>query len=350
MGQGRQPMPLIPSKADRQRSGRHFPRYMLLGAGILLLSAAASISLGAARIDIATAWAAIFQYHLDISEHQVIRHLRLPRTIANMIVGASLAVCGAVMQGSTRNPLSDSGLMGLSSGAAFGIAIYFAVFPGTSYLYQMLFSCIGAALATSLTYTVASVGIRGMTPQRLVLAGMSISMLFGALNSAVVIKYRIGKSMIHWSSGSTASVGWFELALIAPFFLIGIVVALALSRSITMLSMGEEVASGLGLHAKRTRLLAILVVLLLTGLAVVIVGPIGFVGLIIPHTVRFVIGVDYRYIIPMSALYGSTFLVIADLSGRLYNRPSETPLGIIFAIIGVPFFLFIARKIRRDTV
>ncbi|BBI30916.1 FecCD family ABC transporter permease [Cohnella abietis] len=350
MGKGLSHMPSTHSKADRHRGGRHFSLYMLLGAGLLLLGMAASISLGAARINIATAWQALFQYNHDFSEHQVIRFLRLPRTIADIIVGASLAVCGAVMQGSTRNPLADSGLMGISSGAAFGMAVCFAIFPNSPYMINILYSCMGASIATLLTYTIASVGARGMTPQRLVLAGMSISMLFGALTTVIVIKYRIGKSMLHWSSGSTASAGWVELAVVTPLFLASIAVAISISRSITMLSMGEEVASGLGLHTKKTRLMATLIILVLTGLAVVIVGPIGFVGLIIPHAVRFLIGVDYRYIIPMSALYGAAFLLIADIFGRLYNRPSETPLGIIFAIVGVPFFLYISRKIRRDGV
>lgn len=335
--------------AGRSQGGRLFPLYMTAGALMLLAAAAASVSFGAADMSLATAWGAVFGFNPDISEHQVIRALRLPRTLAGIVVGASLAVCGAVMQGTTRNPLADSGLMGISSGAACGIAVSLALVPGGPYLTQMMFSCIGAALATSLTYLFASAGGRGMTPQRLVLAGLSISMLFGALTSAIAIKYRIGKEMIHWTSGSTASISWIELAVAMPLFALGIGTALAISRSVTLLSMGDDVASGLGLQARRIRLIATLAVLTLTGLAVVIVGPIGFVGLIIPHLARFLVGADYRYIIPMSAIYGAGFLVLADLFGRLYNRPHETPLGIIFAVIGVPCFLYIARKIRRET-
>nr|WP_272945266.1 iron ABC transporter permease [Paenibacillus gorillae] len=168
--------------------------YMVAGLGLTVLMSAASISFGAADMRLATAWEAIFRFDPTLTEHQIIQTLRLPRTVADLIVGCSLSVCGAIMQGTTRNPLADSGLMGISSGAAFAIALCLAFLPGYSYGHMMLFACLGAALATGMTYFFASLGKRGMTPQRLILAGLSISMLFGALSQYLAINYNLGAS------------------------------------------------------------------------------------------------------------------------------------------------------------
>ncbi len=326
----------------------NFTGYIISGFALLFLTTAASISFGAADMSLKTAWSAIFNFNPGITEHQIIQTLRFPRTIADILVGSSLAVCGAIMQGTTRNPLADSGLMGISSGATFAIALCMAFLSSSSYGQMMLYSCIGAGVATGMTYFIASIGKRGMTPQRLVLAGMSISMLFGAFSSFIAIKYEIGQELAYWTAGGTASANWNELAFIEPLFVIGMAGAIALSPSITVLSLGEEVAAGLGLRTRMIKGFSTIIVLVLTGLSVIVVGPVGFVGLIVPHIVRYMVGVDYRYIIPAAALYGAVFLVGADLLGRLINRPYETPLGIIFAIVGVPYFLYIARKQRRE--
>lgn len=333
----------------RQKKGAlNFLIYMIAGLALLIISFVASISLGAADINFSTAWGAIFNFNPVLTEHQIIRTLRFPRTLADMIVGASLAVCGAIMQGSTKNPLADSGLMGISSGATFAIALIMSFFPGASYGQTMLFACLGAAVSTSMTYYIASLSKRGMTPQRLVLSGISISMLFSAFSSYLAIKYHIGQSLMYWTAGGTASARWNELAIIMPFFIVGILGSIALSPSITVLSLGEEVATGLGLRSKYVKGMSTLIVLLLNGLSVIVVGPVGFIGLIVPHLVRYLVGTDYRYIIPASILYGALLTVSADVVGRLINRPFETPLDIIFSVVGVPFFLYLSRKQRRE--
>ncbi|MFC3770181.1 FecCD family ABC transporter permease [Paenibacillus sp. GCM10012303] len=326
----------------------NFTFYMAIGLGLTVLLSAASISFGAADMRLATAWEAIFHFDPTLTEHQIIQTLRLPRTVADLMVGCSLAVCGAIMQGTTRNPLADSGLMGISSGAAFAIALCLAFLPSYTYGQMMLFACLGAALATGMTYFIASLGKRGMTPQRLVLAGLSISMLFGALSQYLAINYNLGRALAYWTAGSTAGAKLGELLIVAPLFVGGVLLALALSPSVTMLSLGEDVAGGLGIRSGLVKGLSTVIVFVLTGLAVVVVGPVGFVGLITPHIVRYLVGVDYRYIIPATAVYGALFTVSADLVGRLINKPFETPLGIIFSIIGVPYFLFLARKQRRE--
>jgi iron complex transport system permease protein len=238
--------------------------------------------------------------------------------------------------------------MGITGGATFSIALCLAFMPGGAYMLRMLFAFAGAALATGATYFIASLGKRGVTPQRLVLSGLSISMLFSALSSYVAIRYQIGQALSYWSAGGTAGAGWGELAVIAPFFAAGVIASLFLSPSVTLLSLGEDVAAGLGLRTNLVKGLSALIVLGLTGLAVILVGPVSFVGLISPHMVRFMVGADYRYIIPASVLYGGVLTVLADLAGRLINRPYETPIGIIFSVIGVPFFLFLTRRMRKE--
>lgn len=340
---------MLSKNTKRQKyNTTNFTIYMMFGFGLLLLMSAASISFGAADMSLSTAWKAIFCFNPDMTEHQIIRSLRGPRTIADIIVGCSLAACGAIMQGTTRNPLADSGLMGISSGATFAMALCMAFLPARTYGQTMLFAFLGAAVTTGMTYFIAAMGKKGMTPQRLVLAGISISMLFGAFSQYISIKYHLGQALAYWTAGGTAGAKWNELMLITPFFLVGLLMSIALSPSITMLSLGEDVAIGLGLKIARVKAISTIIVLILTGLSVVVVGPVSFVGLITPHIVRNIVGVDYRYIIPASALYGSLLTVTADLIGRLINKPYETPIGIIFSIIGVPYFLYLARKQRRE--
>ncbi|WP_099205384.1 FecCD family ABC transporter permease [Scatolibacter rhodanostii] len=334
-------------KAKRKGAAR-FTLYMLVGAGLLVLVSAASISFGAADMRLSTAWEAVFRFDPNQTEHQIIQTLRFPRTVADLIVGCSLAICGALMQGTTRNPLADSGLMGISSGSGFAIALAMAFLPSRTYGQTMLFACLGAAVTTGMTYFIASLGKRGMTPQRLVLAGMSISTLFGAFSQYLSIKYHLGQALAYWTAGGTAGASWNELALVSPFFAVGVLAAVVLSPSVTVMSLGEDVATGLGLKTGFVKGASTLIVLILTGLSVVVVGPVGFVGLITPHIVRYMVGVDYRYIIPASGLYGALLTVSADLVGRLINKPYETPIGVIFAVVGVPYFLYLARKQRRE--
>ncbi len=340
-------MQQLPAK-QRRRGTALFTLYMLAGAGLLIVMSAASISFGAADMDLSVAWGAIFNFDPNLTEHQIIQTLRFPRTVADILVGCSLAVCGALMQGTTRNPLADSGLMGISSGATFAVALCMAFLPGRTYGQTMLFACMGAAITTGMTYSIASLGKRGMTPQRLVLAGISISMLFGAFSQYISIKYQLGKALAYWTAGSTAGAKWSELVIVMPFFAAATLAAIALSPSVTVMSLGEDVATGLGLRTRLVKGISTVIVLVLTGLSVIVVGPVGFVGLLTPHIVRYLVGVDYRYIIPASALYGSLLTVAADLAGRLINKPYETPISVIFAVVGVPFFLYLARKQRRE--
>lgn len=343
-----QSLDLKQKKLESKQIGKvNFTLYLIIGLAILITFIAASISFGAANMEISSAWNAILNFNPNITEHQIIVSLRIPRTFGDVIVGASLAVAGAIMQGSTRNPLADSGLMGVNSGAAFTIAICLAFFPGASYTRLSIFSFLGAGFGVGFTYLIASLSKRGITPQRLVLSGISISMLFSAMSTYIAIKYNIGQQIVYWTSGGVANISWKDLMIAAPLFLVGILLSIILSPSITLLSLGEDVAKGLGQRTVLIKVISSITVLILAGISVSIAGPVGFVGLIVPHIMRFIVGVDYRYIIPSSAVYGAVFLLAADLFGRLINQPYETPLGIMFSIIGVPFFLYISKKEGR---
>lgn len=323
---------------------------IVLAAGLLavVLSIGWSVSVGAADIQLGTVWEAVFRFNPDLTQHQIIHELRLPRVLAAVLVGACFAVAGALMQGMTRNPLADSGLLGLNAGAAFALALCFAFFPGLPYPYIILYSFVGAALGAGLVYGIGSLSRQRLTPIRLTLAGAAVSALLVALSEGIAIYYRVGQDMAFWYAGGVAGVTWSQLTWMAPLVAGALTGSLLISRSITLLSLGDEVATGLGERTGRVKTLAILNVLALAGAAVSVAGPISFIGLMVPHIARFLVGVDYRWIIPSSAVLGSLLMVLADMGGRILNPPYETPVGTIIALLGVPFFLYLARQERRN--
>lgn len=314
----------------------------------LALGIGTSISFGAADIRLSTVWEAVFHFNPALTSHQIIQELRLPRVLSGALVGASFAVAGALMQGMTRNPLADSGLLGLNAGAGFAMAICFAFFPGLPFLYLMLYSFLGAGAGAGLVYGIGSLAKGGLTPVRLVLAGAAVSALLTALSEGIALYFRIGQDLAFWYAGGIAGTEWFQLKILLPWFAASFIGAMMISRSITVLSLGDEIAAGLGQRTRVVKLAGTVIVLILAGAAVSVVGVIGFVGLVIPHFARFLVGVDYRLIIPCSAVLGSVLLVFADLAARMINPPYETPIGALIALIGVPFFLYLARKEKRE--
>lgn len=318
------------------------------GVALLTISAFIGIAVGAADIDLATVWDALLHYNKSLTTHQIIWELRIPRVLADMMVGAAFAVAGAVMQGMTRNPLADSGLLGLNAGSAFMIAVCFAFLPGLSYNYLIFFSFLGAALGCILVFGVSALVKGGLSPTRLVLAGAAVASLLTALSEGIAIYFKLSQDLAFWFAGGVAGVKWSQIVVVWPWLIGALFAAILLSKSVTILSLGDDIAIGLGQNTTRTKLLSMLVVLILAGLAVSVVGPVGFIGLIVPHLVRYMVGVDYRWIIPCSAIVGSLLTLYADIGARMVNPPYETPISVIFALIGVPFFLYVARKERRS--
>ncbi|QWH18537.1 iron ABC transporter permease [Bacillus mycoides] len=307
-----------------------------------------AVAFGAKEIHLQTVWAAVFDYNPKLTQHQIIYELRLPRVIGAAVVGAAFAVAGAVMQGVTRNPLADAGVLGINAGAMFVVALSFAFFPHMPYSYLMIVSFIGAVLSTVLIFIIGSATSGGLTPMRLTIAGAVMAALLHSLSSGVAIYYDLSQDLAFWYAGGVAGVKWEHLKFLVPIILITIVFATALGRSISLISMGDDVATNLGVKTNRTRILGMIMVVILAGVSVSAVGSIGFVGLVIPHIARKLVGVNYQLIIPMSALLGAILLVLADLGARTVNPPKELAIGIMVALVGVPFFLYIARKVRRE--
>ena len=320
---------------------------IVLGAGVLILAMAFSITKGAAEIPLRTVWDALFHFDVENTHHLIVVDLRLPRAIASALVGAAFAVAGAVMQGVTRNPMADSGLMGLNAGAGFALSICFAFFPGMGYMRLILFAFLGAAIGAALTYGIASLRRGGTTPMRLVLAGAAVSALLAALSQGIALYFEVAQNIMFWTTGGVAGSNWAQIRIMAPWIAAALLGAVALSRSISVMSLGEDVAKGLGLSTALVKALCAAVVLMLAGASVAVVGAVSFVGLIVPHLARFLVGMDYRWIIPSSAVMGSILVVLADLGARTINPPFETPLGAVIALVGVPFFLYLARRERR---
>nr|WP_240703129.1 iron ABC transporter permease [Cohnella luojiensis] len=317
------------------------------GLGALAIALTWAISVGVADIKFTTVWAAVFQFDPAQNQHQLIHELRLPRALLSAVVGACFAVAGSIMQGMTRNPLADSGLLGINSGAAFVLALCIAISPGISQFNLTLFAFLGAGLGAGIVFGIGSLSRTGLTPVRLALSGAAVSALLLALTEGIAIQFNIGRDLAFWYAGAVAGTRWLHFNMIFPWAIGALIVAHLLSRSITVLSLGDEVAANLGQRTRLVKIAGSAVVLILAGAAVSVVGSIGFVGLIIPHLTRFLVGVDYRWIIPCSAVLGSLFLVLADIGARMINAPAETPIGVLVALIGVPFFLYLTRRDGR---
>ncbi|MBR8660961.1 MULTISPECIES: iron ABC transporter permease [unclassified Brevibacillus] len=321
---------------------------LFAGLILLVLGLTLSISVGTADIHLLTVWEALFHFQSDVTQHQIIQELRLPRALCGALVGAGFAVAGAIMQGMTRNPLADPGLLGVNAGSGFVLALCFALWPSLPFPYVILFSFLGAGLGAGLVYGIGSLAKGGLTPVRLALAGAAVSALLVALSEGVAIYYQVGQELAYWYAGGVAGATWLHIRIMFPWIVAGLVAALMLSRSITVFSLGEEMAAGLGQRTGRVKLAGAVIVLILAGAAVSTVGMIGFIGLVIPHVARFLVGVDYRWIIPCSAVLGSVLMVFADIGARMINPPYETPVGALIALLGVPFFLCLARRERRE--
>lgn len=317
---------------------------LLVGCGLLFLSLTGSIRFGAAEIETGEVLRAFTDYD-GSDEDLIIRTLRVPRALIAALVGASLGVAGAIMQGLTRNPLAEPGILGINAGAALAVVGAVFLFGASSLTTYALFAFLGAGAAAVVVYSLGSLGRGGMTPMKVTVAGAALAALLSSLTTAILIlNQRTLDEIRFWLTGSVAGRDLTLLLQVLPYVSVGLLLALALSRQITTLTLGEDVAVGLGQRTAWVKALAAVAVVLLAGSAVAIAGPIGFVGLVIPHIVRFFVGVDYRWIMPYSVLFGAILLVSADIAARVVVRPQELPVGIMTALVGAPFFIWLARR------
>ncbi|MBA1230489.1 iron-dicitrate ABC transporter permease FecC [Pseudomonas viridiflava] len=276
----------------------------------------------------------------------IVAQLRVPRALCAALVGACLGVAGALMQGITRNRLASPSLFGVTAGAALGLALFSTglialPFPGGA----LLMTCLGGALAWITVFSLGGAWSPATSQGRLVLAGVAVAALCAALTRLTVILVEVqAQSVLNWLAGSLANVGGEQLRLLWPCTLIGVVVAIACAPRLNLINLGEDAARSLGVRIGALRLLVFVVSLVLVGASVCAVGPIGFVGLIAPNIARQWLGNDYRWLIPVSAGLGAAIVLASDLISRAVAFPVETPAGVVTALIGAPFFLFLARR------
>lgn len=321
---------------------------ILVWTVILVICVLGSILLGAADISVETISDSLFAFDGSF-DHLIIRTVRLPRVLAGVVVGAALAVAGAIMQGLTRNPLADSGILGINAGASFAVVLAVSILGNPPLSTYVFFAFIGAGLAAATVYALGGMGRGAASPLRLTLAGVILTAFVSSFTTAILINDQETLDRIRfWTAGSLAGRDMNMLAQTAPYILAGVVGAMVISRQITTISLGDDVAVGLGQNTTLIKSIAAVIVVLLAGDAVALAGPIGFIGLIVPHVARFLVGVDYRWVLPYSALMGAVLVTVGDIGARMIIRPQELPIGVMMALIGAPFFIWLARwKVKR---
>ncbi|BBH71096.1 iron ABC transporter permease [Actinoplanes sp. OR16] len=318
-------------------------------AGLLVLAVVAvlaSLGLGAQSLHPAEVWQALVRP--DSSDAAaVVRELRGPRTVLGVLCGAALGAAGALMQGHTRNPIADPGLLGVSAGASFAVVAAIA-FLGVGDFHQYVwFAFAGALVASVVVVTLGAAGSSGPTPVTLALAGMALSAMLASFTSSILISDPETNAVFRfWVVGSLAGRDYATAWAVLPFIAAGLVVAAVNAPALNALGLGEDVARSLGQNVAAARTLGVAAIVLLAGAATAAVGPLAFAGLIAPHIARVLTGPDHRWLIPSAALLGVSLVLIADVAGRLIASPAELQTGIVLAFIGAPFFIWLVRRIR----
>jgi iron complex transport system permease protein len=339
------PHPVAPTSVPQPQLRRGSVRGLVVLSLLLVLAGLVSLAVGSRPISLSTVVDVLL--HPDGSDASTIVHdLRIPRTVLALAVGVSLGIAGALMQGHTRNPLADPGLLGVEAGAAFAVVIGIYAFGVQDLTGYAWFSLAGAGLAAAAVFAVGSTR-GGPDPVSLVLAGTAVSALLLSLTQVVILRdvdtldaYRF------WAVGSVSGRGMDVFWEVLPFMVVGLVLATLSASTLNLLQLGDDVAVSLGMHPMRHKVIGVLGVMLLTGAATAACGPVGFVGLVVPHVARHFAGVDYRWVIPYSGFVGGLLVVVADVIGRVVVRPGELQVGIVMALIGGPAFIYLVRRTR----
>lgn len=304
-----------------------------------------SITVGARPIALGDIWNALTAFDSTQTNHKIIFDLRLPRTLVGLLVGAALGLSGAILQGATRNPLADPGILGINAGATLCVVLGISVFGITQLSGYVWLAFLGAGAAMLVVYLVASLGREGATPVKLALAGAAVTAALTSVTSAILITNVETLDQIRfWQVGALTGRTTDILMQVAPFILAGIVLALLTSRILDGLALGDDVARGLGLKVQRGRAMVGFAAVILAGAATAAAGPIAFVGLTVPHLARAFTGPNYRWILPYSMLLAPILLLGADIIGRVIVPPGELQVGIVTAALGAPFFIALVRR------
>ncbi|MFI6265009.1 FecCD family ABC transporter permease [Micromonospora sp. NPDC051006] len=333
-------------------------RASALGPGLVALCAVLavvaflSVTMGARSIGLSEVLRALGSLGADGSiADTVTLELRVPRTLLGILVGAALGVAGAILQGVTRNPLADAGIMGINSGAAAFVVFAITVLGVRGVGVYVWFAFAGAIAALALVYAIASLGREGATPVKLALAGAAVTAGLVSVTTGIMMTNVVALNELRfWQVGSLAGRYAPILTGVAPFLLLGLAASLGFGRALNGLALGEDTARGLGQNVTRTRVAAFAVVAVLAGAATAACGPIVFIGLVVPHLARFVCGPDYRWILPYSMLLAPIVLLLADVLGRVAAAPDELQVGVVLGVLGAPAFVAVVRYARLSEV
>ncbi|NFH89915.1 iron ABC transporter permease [Clostridium botulinum] len=325
--------------------------FMVIGIMLLIFGIVMSVSLGAKDIDFLTIIKSLVTDINDVNT-KIVRDVRIPRAIAASLVGGFLAVAGAIMQGITRNPIAEPSVMGITQGATFMIAVTFVlqrIYPNlvVGSFGIMIFAFIGASISGLLVYFISSKSARKVDTVKLALAGTALGTLLISLAMGIAMYFNLSQQLSFWISGGLVSAKWEGVKLLSIVGGSSLIGAMIMAPKITILSLGEEVAIGLGQKTNAVRFISIIIVIFLTGSSVSVAGNIVFVGLIVPQIAKTIVGADYKYIIPSSMILGSVLLVYSDILARMINPPYETPIGSLTALLGVPMFIYLVRKDKK---
>jgi iron complex transport system permease protein len=326
------------------KTGGRQGAWLLAAVVILALLTAGSLAVGARGLSLATVWQALTHFNPANGDHAVV-HARIPRTALGLLAGGALGLAGAAMQGVARNPLADPGIMGVNAGAALAVVTGIYLCGVTSLSGYIWFAFFGAAAAAVVVYLIASMGRDGATPVKLALAGAALSAgLYSLMNIILVSSQDTLDRFRFWQVGGIAGRDWAVVLSGLPFLAVGALIVLATGRILNSLALGDDIARGLGQRVGLTRGVTALGIVLLCGSATALAGPIGFVGLVIPHAVRSLTGPDYRWILPFSLVSAPALLLGADMIGRVVLLPGEVPAGIMTALVGAPVFVWLIRR------
>ncbi|WP_299402840.1 iron ABC transporter permease [Acaryochloris sp. IP29b_bin.148] len=341
-------MPTVPARRQLSQSPVPLGLGLILGIGLLCVCFMASVGLGVADISPKTVYQALIDFD-GSTDQLIIRTVRIPRSITALLVGSAVAVAGAIMQGLTRNPLADPGILGINAGAALAVVGSVFWLGTTSLSVYAGFALLGAGISAVTVYALGSLGPGGLTPLNLTIAGAAFQMFVSSVTlGLLILSQRTLEEIRFWIAGSVAGRDLSLVGQVLPYLAVGLVIALVMGKQLTTLSLGEDIAQGLGQKTTWVKGIAAVSIVLLAGGSVAIAGPIGFVGLIVPHIVRFWVGVDYRWILPYAAIVGAILLLIADIGARLVIQPQELPVGLVMPLLGAPFFIYLTRwQVRR---
>ncbi len=315
--------------------------------GVLTVAAGflAAICIGAKEISLDVIWDSLVHYKEENIDMLLIRDSRMPRAVASILIGGMLSLTGATMQGITRNPIADPTVLGMSQGATFAVALSIVTFKiaGSG---SVVAAMVGAIVSGAFVLLISMRSARTMNVSKLLLAGTAASTFLLSLASTVAILGNRSQELAFWIAGGLGNTNWSDIKILLLYGGIASLLLFLLAGRINILNLGEDMAIGLGIHPARLRLLAIVLIIPICAACVSVSGNIVFVGLIIPHIIRRLVGSDYRKILPLSFLFGAALLVWADILAKMINAPYETPIGLFTSLLGVPFFLWLVRKER----